>query len=303
LSVAKNPFKVLGLDPAILKGLSDPQILRISEAMYRALVSIHHHDVGGKGSVSRDLNEAIYQIRNKDLFLHWKTEHLRPRKEQVLDLEEQLDQERTKHNEMVRGLLNTIIDYALEFSGAILEKGPRRILISNVLKGKLQAYSSAIPNKEKGEVFELTINGKGELLRKTVKKVGFDARTQQAPCLPKGWVCKSGVPWNAYYWNPAGACQKITDINLIGSIATEEIQRSGEIGAFNQLIRSSDSGIDEQDIVEIATGFPLLDFLHYVPLIDPMIECGRYLIGFSGTCAQDGRCIVMGKIIAIHSGT
>lgn len=57
-----NPFRVLGLDPSALRGLTDVQIARLVKGVYKALQGVHHPDVGGKLARSVAINKAYESL-------------------------------------------------------------------------------------------------------------------------------------------------------------------------------------------------------------------------------------------------
>lgn len=112
MSRSRNPFAILGLNPELLRELSDDQIEIMVQAAYKALQTIWHPDKpGGQAVKSQALNLALMQLdrkNNPQSYQLYKAQFLKRStiNEQVNKLQTALKQQTASKMELADAFLN-----------------------------------------------------------------------------------------------------------------------------------------------------------------------------------------------------
>lgn len=114
MATEKNPFGVLGFAPNAFHKLSDEDIRSLVRAQHRTLSMIHHHDRGGDPKRFKEVQEAFKKLEEDFEFDFWKKNFLRPRKNQVEELEKENDIAQTSANLFSRRLIDFWVAYCSE---------------------------------------------------------------------------------------------------------------------------------------------------------------------------------------------
>jgi hypothetical protein len=87
--MASNPLKVLGIDPALLRGMNTNMARATVRAIAQAQLRVTHPDQGGDEHRFREVSEIQDLLKDNDAFTGALQTFLKPRKSQVEDLQQQ----------------------------------------------------------------------------------------------------------------------------------------------------------------------------------------------------------------------
>jgi hypothetical protein len=141
----KNPFKVLGFDPDILKGLSDEEISDLVKSQYKRLQLIYHPDMlKGSNEKSVELTEAYEMLdysKDPELYKSLKDQFLKrtPQSDKIEELEDRIKKESILRAVVQKDYSETILDYLRCFAGqneglTIFNLGQQRFSVYDPIK-------------------------------------------------------------------------------------------------------------------------------------------------------------------------
>lgn len=307
-----NPFKVLGLDPSVLQGLTDPQIQILVKGAHRSLASIHHEDVTGRDNKKiRQVNEARDQLSDDVRFRYWKIRFLKSRKDRLADFEDELALKETE----VCGIQDQFLRFWSAFADienkdhvSVFNLVPMRILITNsmamsidtreILSRERNFYSLSSRDQSLMRACEVDVDKEGHLWTCKTQRVYFNHLKQKAPDLPDKWLYKSDAqPSFSYYIERKGRRRKLAGMRLIGTINKDDIGW-GDVG-----VRNFDAlmpGKEEYKNADFGVGFPWELFRKYCRYIRPDIQTSTMLIGIIKSKENEElRYVVLGNILGI----
>lgn len=296
-----NPFKVLGLAPSALKGLTDPQIDQLVQALFREQSRIHHTDLGGKKKAFQKFEEArsdLDQLRNGPSYQYWKAQYLKQRRDQGDDTEKLLTAGEQKRVEAE----SRLIDFWQALARCDQEESPvsifnvqsaRLLILDKIRFAQLQRLH---PQKITLPLytFDLEIDQKGNLIKFPLDHVRFNAnQTSPPPDIQKGWVSRSASKGkHSYYFRRTGEKEALSDIRLIGTIPEKLRHDAGGDRAFFRPLLEHESA--ELDFAPEETGFGWDSFRAWAVHMSPYLQPLSVLIGMQSRPVK--RFFVLGQI-------
>jgi len=118
MAKTKNPFRLLGLDPQVIRTLNDNQIEILVQSAFKAMQNIYHPDKpGGSATKSKQINEArqlLDQQKNPEIYQALKTQFLRKKavNKQVAECESKLKRALKQKTLLNQAFLNYLIKAA-----------------------------------------------------------------------------------------------------------------------------------------------------------------------------------------------
>jgi hypothetical protein len=296
-----NPFTVLGISAAAVRGLKDEQAATLVKAMHRALALIHHPDRGGKQAKFRALQEALEELdweANPEQFRYWRERLLRPQKQQLADSDEP-ERRRNLAEDALRYFATANVD-ALgipERAYAVRDLCEVRILVSetlvNVVVGR-QA-SAEIMHKNHQSCCELEVSAVGitryPVLRQLFAKEAID---EMPPHHPK-WETRGDKKDQRAVWVRAGKGASLSGARIIGGIPRDTLdsQVTGPRG-ITPLLSGSENAAS--DLPMLREGYDWDAFRRFGTLMRPFFKEQDELICFTGD-----RFIPVGRVRGVCS--
>jgi len=305
-----NPFKVLGIAPEGLRGLSEADILELAKANFRFRSKIYHPQ-GSRPNLVRfnAINYAMEQLEETGAIPTWKQHLLRPKKEQIAEI--------NARAQSVAQETDHIKDLLLEFwtAYALGERFPGTKPKAN---GDIEAFSCfrfqlcsfAVSDSLRNTVLERTrrgrkeveeqvvihIDGKRILTRWVLHKKAFDPSTEEAP----SWIAPQLIqtnpthPAKSYYWSGADERSRSTllPMRLLGGIPKFELSQRDGIDRFQPLLTAETT---PSQLEEIEGGYSWEVFQPFAALMSPIIRVDSEIIAVSGASENELRFHFLGK--------
>lgn len=307
MATSDNPFRVLGIDSSALRGLTDTEAAELVQGFYRALMRVHHSDVGGSNPArAADINRAKDELNDPAAFRYWKTRLLRGNRgradqAKILELEEQASAAdstaRLIGDNLIAFLENAFWPVSGELSAFNLV--PSRVLLNDVIGSAVQEKYRMKRERSfhRPAWFEVYIDVDGSARWFETEQVRFNHRTTDPPRdLAPGWVRLSDSPGAQSRWiKRIGEGTLIVGVQVIGSINREAMGPSHEqsdLKSFEALLPPAGEETRESE------GFPLESFRQYLPYLVPQIKAYNVLVGVRKT-KDELRFVILGGIIAV----
>ena len=277
-----NPFTVLGITAAAVRGLKDEETATLVKAMHRALSMIHHPDRGGKQAKFRELQEALEEVdwaANPEQFRYWRQQLLRTPKQQLADL----DRERSLAKHRQRTAEDGLLDYAKAATGiAELPEGSRsicgldhvRILIYETLVNTLvhRQNPTSLALDKYQSCCELEVVS-GEITRYEALTQTFSESTpEDMPPHPTAWGHKGRKKNTRDVCIRAKRGDVLRGMRIIGAIPREVLDNSdtdGPRGLTPLLMGHEDA---EQDLSAVKAGYDWDAFRRFGSLMKPYLK-------------------------------
>jgi hypothetical protein len=140
-----SPFKVLGIDPAFLRGMPDERAFTVVQAIGKGLQRAFHPDQGGDEKLFKAVTTALEDIQDHAVFKTHLGEFLKPRKSQLTELEKRFQAvERTARFHESR-----VTAFALAQTNEVLTVASRQSLqlsVLDVVRVNLHGHSLGKPD-------------------------------------------------------------------------------------------------------------------------------------------------------------
>ena len=318
-----NPFKMFGFHPRAFKNLHDGEIFALVKAQYRALMQIHHPDVGKRrndGTVSQDLSNAFSQInRESDPagFQYWKDEFLKSERVRRQDSRNTLSPEALALKREQR-LQNALIEYLQTLYVAspkrLLPTDPEiawasvttvnagcAMLLNDPFKESWLArhrISTRVIRKEiRGSdptLFELEVTNDGLLIYR--KLVAHHVSANDSVPEPKhAWIHtdKRGV---GTFWRTHPERVKTIRAKIVGSIRSDILtQFWDDSGSEARRVIESGLNAEETAIVE-STGYTTDQVRPYLWFLGPTMCLGNIVVAMS---PAGDKFLFLGKLFKV----
>lgn len=300
----KNPFKVLGFQPDLLRGLSDSEILTLVKSQYRALMQIFHPDVSSrKNSTTRSVaingayKELCPETSSPEIFNLWKDAFLRPRKDALSQIEPKLQAAKDQNATLAETLENSVLQFAQTVAKPRLELPKTedlpipRFLVTRLRPGKLLVADTMLDlltilqggNKEASgrSYLEITVANDGSLskrkcLFRLVKK------SEPLPSDSSTWVTRRNDVGLADSWIPTGNVVSLPpDMRLVGALMLGDSERA-VLPVKRDLGRKLLAGVDLGRRFAPEEAFSLEIFRPFLRVLKPVIVRGEIVVAISG---------------------
>jgi hypothetical protein len=273
----RNPFKTLGLNPEVLRGLSDDQIKQLVKTMFRQLQLIFHPDMEkGNDKRSTELNEVYSQIGPdsdpKD-FLFYKQEFFKrtPAHEKITNLEDEIMS--------LQGMINSmdLVSYErfwefFSIATGLENQGPNVFNLRDVtlrmvdyIRGQNQFVGESMCKKD--TFFEMIFDDKGVITRREGKNK-FQLPNKRVI----GTISESESRLNG---SIGQIIKKMTGQNfatLYESDLHDPNKQMPQNGAFKRIVSR---GVAETE--EMVNYINFNSFFGICRMISPIIQKGSYL--------------------------
>lgn len=297
----RNPFKALGIDPSVLRGMSIEEVRFLTKAQFRALSRIYHPDVGGRPDSFRAIAEAINRLEETDTLKADLERHLARRSDKVSVLEE-------RTGELQRDLDN-VTKTALSFIELVaregLDIGDTKILVRDTV-AKVAIHDIAQKNRRVNlpddPLLEVSIEADRRIRKTRLEYAGLVSVPKDASesCLRSDdgtWLLAtknhlSGEITGYRSFEPKGKTRS-TLLCAVGTIP--EDREILESTGYPLAALASFEGVKRGDR-KVADGYPLEAFLGLLQVMSPKIEANRTLIG-SQVVEDEVRYHIIGQIL------
>ena len=318
-NIDENPFKMLGLDPRILKDLFDNEIFALAKAQYKTLMVIFHPDTSRRKNAaarSRELSDAFKKIdleRDPKSFTYWKEEFLKraPRgKSAGKGLRDDFGEIRERRlQDVVLECLKEVylqpgkqpvasLPYLSALPVSRVNAGCALLLIDTpkalFLASEHIKTRGMFPKEVMNDptVFELEVSGEGTLtyrgttIHPLLKK---DVR----PPEETNWVHANSLGVGQF-WTVQPTANRTLRARIVGSISADRLRQFwDEAGAIVR--RQIDGGLtaDETSIVE-STGYVADQVRPYLWFFRPNLQIGNIVVSMN---PEGDKFIFLGKLL------
>jgi curved DNA-binding protein CbpA len=306
--MSRNPFKVLGLTPDIVKALgSDEAIMAHVRSSYKALSRVFHPDVGGSQARFVELSQAMEQLDNPGNFQSFKESYLMPRKTQMADLTDQL----YELSDVAAHRFDQLSLYLAAFaaSGGIDLTG-KAVMLQDKVNDSI--YQAAVEKVKRGDIrprrtlFDL-VGYEGAVHKHSLKfnrtpPTLFDVFSADEYEL-------TGTPGH-FYWAKAhgqGAHRETVyytpgskvcyQRSIIGSLSQRDLEEIA--GEGNGLRTALAITGDRADFDRARQGYSTEYFGRFLDFLDPVISEGSYLVSVRPN-GESIRYFIEGQVLAIR---
>lgn len=311
-----NPFAVLGLAPAIFKGLSDSQIKLLVQSQYRTLSMIHHPDKGGKQEKFKAIAEAFEQLSGDDQFLYHKRAFLQKRRDR---LQSQVEVSKSKASTLLkrsRRFAESLNRFWLAFAkfddaSSVFNLSGASLLLFESLRSIVRAKTMApirgrVTVPETLSMCNIEIDNNGTITRQGIKRVKFDSRKKQPPSeVPKEWIfVNDSQQWSSYYYAKVGGKEVMKGVRIIAALSRQLLGKRIYSGNNKFELDSLLPGpISKDDYDLVSNGFEWSQIQRFAPFFSPDIKSYDELIGVKLDDKGNPRFLFLGSVRKMFART